>query len=85
MEIISNSIVEAEDKQGAFLDAKRRNAIMINTFEFDDIEKAILLKEELSHCYDFFASYISYRKKFISIKFDGARIKNYTSLSKKNQ
>lgn len=82
MELATTNHLEQENKRFAVIDAARRNAIFINTYTFSEIETAILLKEKLTKCYDHYASYLSYRSKFITIKFDGARIKMHEELSK---
>ena len=60
----------------AAIDAQRRNSNNKSQYTADQIRKAVTARDLLDTAFSYKTLYINYRKKFISIKAEGARAKD---------
>lgn len=72
---------ETENKAAAFLDAKARSYAASTHYTEQERNQAERVRIGLSMVYDAEAIYVTYRKKFVAIKLENARVTNKRQLA----
>jgi hypothetical protein len=82
MDTTEQEMIELDTKEagkyavGAFFDARRRNSNNKSHYSNDQIRRALIVRDLLDTAFSYRDLYINYRKKFIAVKAEAARVRD---------